>query len=458
MLGDSQKIELKPHNQTAVNEIKEHLVNGIKKIIYTAGTGCGKTWVFMGTVFAFKELFPEMNAVKKPKVLYILPKHVIRDNVEGYNEYKALKNVCVVNFATFNYFNNYEKGMNKIAEYDLIVIDECHHLGADLYGQTIVKCMEDSNKWFLGLTATPFRDTDKVDVCDYFDAHVSGISVFDAIRQGLMPMFNYHICLPEKDTKQIEKEYDNEIRAVVDYMDSAEAVYDIVSKYDRKKWICFFNSQEDINNAVESIKEIFEGYKICILLASLRNLEEVMREVRENERVVILSVNILLEGVHLDDIHGIVLYRNVTSTIAFQQMLGRTCSIGNDVEPVIIDTSQAARKILLKLLAENGKGNGAAGGNNGSSNKRIMRVGIGDIIEYDISKILRLCDTKFAKEEELKRATDRAIEKYRSFKGSENYKTFEELKDSGLDYQKFKACAELYHITAEVAWKYWKAG
>lgn len=449
------KLELMPHNKKAVDEIKNLLQEGFKKIIYTAGTGCGKTWVFMGVVYALKELYPKYNSIKRPKVLYIMPKHIIRENVEGYKEYQKLE--CTVDFITFNYFNSFEKGLDKILDYDLVVIDECHHLGADLYGQTIVKCMEHSDILFLGLTATPIRDADKVDVSDYFEKKVVGISVFEAIKLGLMPPFNYHICLPEKDTRQLEREYENEIKAVVDYMDSAEAVYDIVSKYDRKKWICFFNSQKDIDEAMPIIKEIFEGYKIFVLLASLKNLKEVMDGVKNSERCVILSVNILLEGCHLEDVHGIILYRNVSSTIAFQQMIGRTCSIGNNTEPVIIDTSQSARKILAKLIAVNNENKSSfLPINKTISYKTIMNVGIGSTMEYDLNKVLKLIDDNFAKTEQIKEAVKKAVDKYRNFKGSEKYKTFDELKISGLDYQKFKACCELYNISAEIGWKYWK--
>lgn len=447
----ADKLTLMPHNQTAVDEINKHLQNNVRKIIYTAGTGCGKSWVFMGTAYNVKELFPNTPL----KVLYIIPKHVIKENVEGYKEYTKLANTCSIDFCTYNYFKTFEKGMDKISKYNLIVIDECHHLGADLYGQNLVKCMEASDKLFLGLTATPLRDSDKMNVCDYFNVHVAGISVFDAIRQDLMPMFNYHICLPENDTKQLEKEYEYNIRAVVDYTDSAKEVSDIIAKYDRKKWICFFSTTNEIKKAMPMIEKIFKGYKICILLSSLKNLKEVMTEIKNNEKVVVLSVNILLEGVHLDDIHGIILYRNVTSTIAFQQMLGRTCSIGNTVEPVVIDTSQSARKILLKLLAES-KGNGGIIPKNGPSGKEIMKVGIGDVIEYDIANILRLCDPNFVKEENLIELAGKAVEKYRSFNGSEDYNSFDEFKNSGLDFQKFKSCAEIYHITAKLAWKYWK--
>lgn len=452
------KLDLMEHNQKAVDEIRERLEEYYKKIIYVSGTGCGKTWVFMGTVYTLKDMFPDFNTVRKPRVLYVLPKHVIEKNVEGYKEYKMLAQDCTIDFCTYNYFNAYEKGMNKISEYDLIVIDECHHLGADLYGKTLVKCMNNSDKFFLGLTATPFRDTDKIDVTDYFETRVNGISVFDAIRKGLMPMFNYHICLPEKDTKQLEREYDNEVRAVVDYMDSAESVYEVVSKYDRKKWICFFNSQKDIKDAMPMIKEVFEGYKICILLASLKNLDKVMKEIKENEKVVVLSVNMLLEGLHLKNITGVIFFRNVTSTITFQQCLGRTCSIGNTVEPVIIDVSQSARKILLKLLAEgNGQGSGVTTPPNGPSGKRVMKVGIGDVIEEDITNILRLCDPSFVKEEKLIEAVEKTIAKYRHFRGGEHYETFEDLRNSGLDYQKFKECAKMHGLKPEIVWNRWKA-
>lgn len=442
------ELKLKNHNRTAVDEMKEKVKEGFRKLIYVAGTGCGKTWAFMGFANELPSIVPELSAPCKLKILYIMPKNVVKDNVEGYEEFHEFG--FHVDFATYNYFSKKEKGTEKFKEYDLIVIDECHHLGGDLYGKNILSAMDESDRFFLGLTATPYRSCDKTNVEDFFETAVHGISVWDAIRLGLMPTFNYHICLPEKDTKQIEKEYAHQYRAVVDLNDSADAVYDVVMSYKRDKWICFFSDTKSLENAKEQVSEIFEGYEVFTLLSSLKNLKEVMDGVRRAKKAVILSVDILLEGVHLDGITGIILYRNVTSTIAFQQMIGRTCSIGNKVEPVIIDTSQSARKILAALIRESRKGNTSSFPDRNGSTREILKVGIGSTMEYDLNKVLRLMDPSHQRQEDMKRAARKANEKYHSFGGTD-YGTFEELAHSGLDYKKFKSCAELMKLSAEMA-------
>ena len=142
----------------------------------------------------------------------------------------------------------------------------------------------------------------------------------------------------------------------------------------------------------------------------------------------------------------------MTSTIAFQQILGRTCSIGNKIEPVIIDTSQSARKILLALLRENKEGKPFPF-STGNGNKEILHVGIGSVIQYDLDKVLHLMDPTYKKQEEIKKAAKQAVEKYHSF-GGKDYDTYEDLANSGLDYKKFKACAELMKISTETAYQY----
>ena len=239
------KIELNNHNRKAVDEVKEKLKEGFRKIIYVAGTGCGKTWVFMGLMSEIGNVLPELASPHIIKALYIMPKNVIKENVEGYKEFAELG--LHVDFATYNFFKTAEKGIERFRNYDIIVIDECHHLGGDLYGRNILEAMNRSEKIFIGLTATPYRSSDKVNVEDFFEVSVHGISVWDAIRMELMPPFRYHICLPEKDTRQLEEEYDHQIRAVVDLNDSATVVSDIVESYDRDKWICFFADTKALN-------------------------------------------------------------------------------------------------------------------------------------------------------------------------------------------------------------------
>lgn len=374
-------MELMPHNQTAVNNIEEAYKNGSHRIIYTSGVGTGKSFVFLGT------------AEKIPgKILYVVPKYAVQENIEAYKEFKTIKNR--VDFVTFNQFSDTEHANKLFADHRFIVIDECHHLGSDKYGRILLNAMEkDNERFFLGLTATPVRYNNlttlpdgtqekNVNVSRFFDKRVSGISTFDSIRLGLMPAFQYRLMIPEKDPKQVEKEYGKEYRAVVNYEDSDTVLRDIVETYPRDKWIVFFPSVRELKKNEQKIGGLFPGYQLFELYADLRNLKEVMAGVAKAEHAVILSVNMLLEGVHMSGITGIILYRNVTSVGTFQQMLGRVCSIGNTVHPLIVDCSGCGPKLLQKLIADSKEPDSDIAAAAGPG-KPIMSIGIGSHRQWE---------------------------------------------------------------------------
>ena len=310
-------IELMSHNRKAVGEITEAFNEGKRHILYVSGVGTGKSFVFMGLA--------ESMLNKDDRILYIVPRYTIRNNLMAYSDFSILNEQ--VDFATFNYFTNKEKGMKKLSQYDFIVVDEAHHLWSDKYGNAITECMKElTNKYFLGLTATPERDITvgghrvNVSTDSIFQQTVNGITNFEAIALGLMPTFNYRLLLPEKDPDQLKKDYDNMVDITVDYTDCENTLTNIVSIYQRKKWIAYFPDKKRLHENESLIRKVFTDYEIFILYADLHNLDEVLDGVKKAEKAIVLSVDMLLEGVHLSGITGIVLFRNVTSLVTFQQI------------------------------------------------------------------------------------------------------------------------------------------
>lgn len=55
----------------------------------------------------------------------------------------------------------------------------------------------------------------------------------------------------------------------------------------------------------DRMRKIFAGYEVFILYADLRNLSQVIAGMQKAEKAVILSVDMLLEGVHLPDVTGL---------------------------------------------------------------------------------------------------------------------------------------------------------
>ena len=77
-IKEKHEIKLLPHNQKLFDEIMELINNGEHSIFYSEATGLGKSFIFMSLV---NELF------LGKKVLYIVPKIAIWDNMNEYKEF-----------------------------------------------------------------------------------------------------------------------------------------------------------------------------------------------------------------------------------------------------------------------------------------------------------------------------------------------------------------------------------
>jgi hypothetical protein len=358
------------HNQKAADEIILSTVKGNHNILYVSGVGTGKSYVT-------KYLIEMMYANKK--VAYVVPKHSIANYLKeeaGFDKYDNVR------FYTYNYFDNAAKCMKVFESNDFIVLDEAHHVGSFLYGSNIVEAMKKNKANVLGLTATPFRDSDKVDVNTFFDKSVKGLTNFEAIQQGLMPRFEYIVCTPGS-YKQKKDE-----KVVLDYENSDELLSDIIKTNNKEKWLCFFPSTSKLEAHKRLIEELFPEHHICVLYASLDNTKEVLEEVRTHKKCVVLSCNILLEGLHIDNVDGIILFRDVESLTVFQQILGRVCSIGKKENPIVIDCTKVAYKMMRKLLRVEQGGRDSSRRTLGSGIHGILKVSLENKKYHDITKLL----------------------------------------------------------------------
>ena len=362
---------LMPHNKKAVDEIRKYIEKGKKNILYVAGVGTGKSYVV-------KYLLE--NDFKGERITYVVPKHSIADylsNEAGFSEYDNIR------FLTYNYFESIKKGREVFEESDLIICDEAHHVGSELYGKTMARLMKKKLATVLGLTATPIRDADRTNVNEYFQAQVTGISNFEAIRCGIMPKFEYIICTPS-----VLREAEKDKKVVLDYNDSEEFLMDIIRDNPRNKWIAFFPNTRKLNETKSLIKKLYPDYHLVTLYASLNNTEKALREIREHEKCIVLSCNILLEGLHMDSVGGIILFRDVTSLTVFQQILGRTCQIGKKENPVVVDCTETAVRMMRKLLKEDGKSRGVSERGIFGTHHDILSVSLCNKRYYDISRFL----------------------------------------------------------------------
>lgn len=419
-------VDIKQHNRNAVDQCAAALKSNLSTC-YVSGVGTGKTYVFLAVV--------ESILSHNDRILYVVPKYSVADNtvktIETYMDSDRFDFVCYNKFKTI-------ESTKSIDDYSLVVFDECHHLGSDVYGQNLIEWLK-NNKTVkvLGLTATPLREDD-LDVSQLFDETVRGISVFEAIKMELMAPIDYRICFIDKP--EYIKDKTKKTVFELDYNLSTSLMVQMVRSNPRNKWICYFPSIKKLRQYRDYVAYIFgREYKILELYSSLSNLKQVMKKARECKKCVILSCDILLEGVHIPDITGIVLFRNVTSVPTLQQIIGRTCSIGNKTEPFIIDTTKCATKLLPKVFKYDltfGRGERHT---EYSRLKSIIKVGINKQANMDITELLHIIQGKEFKF---------------MFRGVIYHSVLEACKEYNIPIHEFHAVRREYKLSVEQTLQY----
>ena len=399
------------HNQIVYNEAVQCVRDGIHDILITQDTGTGKSYI---CVELLKTIF------KDKKVLYVVPKWSVAENfkgVEGFSEVESS-----IEFATYNSFTNDFITNMYFTAYDIFVVDEAHHLGSDRYGNNILKLLnkvKSSNKYFIGLTATPVRE-DKVDVAKFFSKKIQGITLFECIQAELINPFDYIVCSSNFIDSYRELIFRNiinidgeRLKYKYDFTNSRTLLTSIVKENPRNKWIVYFHSYEKLLENKQMLEEIFSGYKIIEFHSYTDNDSEVIEEIRNSEKVVILTIDMLSEGVHIPGVEGIILFRNVGSVLVFRQILGRVSSIGSSVSPVVVDCTNTLSRIVTKLVRIERESGTIQNERSEYTFKDIINttlvdkkyINISNLLQdlYDIGKYKTICGYTFKSDEDLAR-------------------------------------------------------
>lgn len=240
-----------------------------------------------------------------------------------------------VDFKTFNYFSEESKG-DILQNYDLIVVDEAHHIASKKYGKCLNKCLERYGCKTLGLTATPVR-MDGINVETMFDATVHGLTNFEAIMQKMMPRIEYLTCTPEEEVEFSVKD--------VDWDTSFSLVKEAVKDNPKKKWICFFTKIDALNNMKPYISKLFPKKEILEIHNRNNSSQKTLDRANKLDECVMLNCDMLLEGLHFDNVDGIILFREVQSVPVFEQIIGRVSAMGKEENPIVIDCSSTWKRM-----------------------------------------------------------------------------------------------------------------
>lgn len=281
-MADNSGIKLFEHNETAyISAIQMLTETGKAAVIHPTGTG--KSFI------AFKLCYD--NADKK--ICWLSPgEYIFKTQCENL---AAAGSAVPRNIAFFTYAKLMLMTDAELEEIkpDYIILDEFHRCGAEMWGQGVKRLLNlYPDTPILGLTATNIRYLDnRRDMAD-----------------GLDKVFAKH--MPKSGGKYIV------------FCASFDHMNEMADK--AKEWFAKVDTEPHIYKAYSNdpaASKAFSAFKA-----------DVSKHLK-----LLYSIDMLNEGINVDDIDGVILLRPTVSPIIYKQQIGRALSAGKKSNPVIFD-------------------------------------------------------------------------------------------------------------------------
>ena len=332
-------IELMEHNKETYKRLCDVLEDNNKCALVQA-TGTGKSYI------AGKYIEEHANTA-----LILVPANAIAD---AWNN--LLKGIGqVVDIVTYQTF---AKEPQNYLGYDLVIADEMHHLGSDVWGKKFVETyLQSENHKIIGLTATEIRYLDNSrDMAEeiFENIRVDGCDLPTAINTGVLPTFKYVSTLycdesdfdewQEKAGKikdiKTQKELKGKLDVCIKNMVSVKQAVNENLTDDYKKIIVFLNNVEAKETALGMFKDVFPTanfYDVDYSMKRAYNNSQIEKFKADKSRAVLFAVDMLNEGVHIKGTDCIIMFRKTVSPQVYLQQLGRGLASGTGKMPIIFD-------------------------------------------------------------------------------------------------------------------------
>lgn len=360
IIEGNPELGLQKHQQDAYKSVKKAYETRNKASVVIP-TGCGKSFIALQLMADNKDkrilFMAPTNAIKNQMYNYIA-KYIANEEPTSERTSRMIADEYFPNLKIMLYpslLKVKEEQMEKLNA-DIIIMDELHRTGADKWGQRINTLLEkNSNAQILGLTATPDRMDDKNVVDELFEGNVDyELTLVDALKNGIVKAPTYvkcdytlgeylegirtaiANCNDEQKKKELQDRYDK-MRKIVDQADGIPELFAKNIKKKDGKYIIFCKDKEHMDELMVKAKEWFgevdtepelysvysgEGY------SEKDNKESIKRfENSKSEHIKLLfSIEMLNEGLHVEDISGVIMARPTDSRIIYLQQLGRALS------------------------------------------------------------------------------------------------------------------------------------
>ena len=237
-----------------------------------------------------------------------------------------------------------------------IILDEFHRAGAECWGESTVvllKLCPDAK--LLGLTATNIRylDNNRDMAEELFDSRVaSNMTLGEAVVRGILPapkyvttVYQYQKTLAKYQARvdnlrapgiqDVNQKYLDALRRALEQADGLDRVFAHHITNKCGKYIVFCANKEHMDEMVSHVPEWFAWVNPDVVVYQAYsddpNTDKAFSDFKtdtSNRLKLLFCIDMLNEGVHVEGISGVILFRPTISPIIYKQQIQRLDDIG----------------------------------------------------------------------------------------------------------------------------------
>lgn len=347
-------IPLFKHNEEAYAAALS-MMDAAGKAAIVHPTGTGKS--FIG--FKLCEDHPESTVCWLSPSEYIFKTQVENLNAAGADMPQNIR------FYTYAKLMNMREDELSAIQPRYIILDEFHRCGAAIWGQGVDRLLKlYPNVSLLGLSATAIRYLDNQrDMADeLFDGNIaSEMTLGEAIVRGILnpPKYVLSVFSYQKDlekyqqrvhrakNKAVRDEAEQYLEALRRALDKADGLDSIFAKHMENpygKYIVFCANYEHLCDMVEKVPDWFSKVDAVPHVYSAYSDDPEtskafsdFKEDNSDHLKLLFCIDMLNEGIHVEDISGVILLRPTVSPIIYKQQIGRALSASKKNNAIIFD-------------------------------------------------------------------------------------------------------------------------
>ncbi len=353
--GGTMAISLFEHNQTAY-EAAMAMLSETGKAAVIHPTGTGKS--FIG--FKLCEEHPKALVCWLSPSEYIFKTQI--ENLKAVTDGYAPENIRFYTYAKL--MNLTEDELSDLRP-DYIILDEFHRCGAEMWGQGVKTLLATYPETpILGLSATAIRylDNQRNMADELFDGCVaSEMTLGEAIVRGILnpPKYVLSVFSYQKDLEKYERRvlaaksraakdageaYLEALRRALEKADGLDKIFEKHMENKAGKYLVFCANYDHLCEMADMVPLWFSGIdRHPHIYKAYSDDPETSRAFADfkaddsDHLKLLFCIDMLNEGIHVDDVSGVILLRPTVSPIIYKQQIGRALAAGKKTNAVIFD-------------------------------------------------------------------------------------------------------------------------